>query len=114
LPCQPLADPRFAAPAAVSVRRIEEVDAHFPGGIHDGKGFFFGFALAEESRRAANAAKVAAAQPNDRNFQPCPPQIDVAHAMLQVMRAECGETILQTGRTMRLVNCFSNWTMTRS
>ena len=66
---QPFADERLAAAAAVGVRGVEGGDAQLPGGVHDAERLVALRALAEERRRGADAAEVAAAedQPRDRN-----------------------------------------------
>src|SRR5262245_20595798 len=77
---EPLADVRFAAPAAVGIGGVEEVDAQLPGHVHQRESLFLGLALAEEGGRAAHAAEVATAQAHGGDFEARPSQAFVMHS----------------------------------
>jgi len=76
---QPAADPRFAAAAAVGVRGIEEVDAGVVGAVHQRECLRFGFSCAEECRRRADAAEIAAAKAKTRYTKPGRSQPPILH-----------------------------------
>jgi hypothetical protein len=58
----PAADRQLAAPAAVGVGGVEVGDAGLPGGVHQGQRLILGQSPAEELRRRADPAEVAAAK----------------------------------------------------
>src|SRR6516162_9914901 len=63
----PAADPQLAAPAAVGVGGVEVGDAGLPGRVHHRACLVLGQSLAEELRRRADPAEVAAAERDRRN-----------------------------------------------
>ena len=63
----PRPDRRFAAPAAVRVRRVEPADAGVPGGVHDREGLLLRLSAPEQLRGRADPAEVAAPEDDPRH-----------------------------------------------
>ena len=82
---QPRPNIRLAASATIGVCRVEEVDAHFIGCIHDGVSLALTFALTEQGGQAADAAKIAAAEPYGRDLQPRATEWFVFHACIKLI-----------------------------
>jgi hypothetical protein len=75
----PLPDPALAASAAVGGRGVEERDPSSPGGVHERERLLLALALAEELRRRADPAEVAAAEPDAGDHEAGPAQLPVIH-----------------------------------
>ena len=78
---QPSADVAFAAAAAVRVGGVEEIDAGIDRAIHQVERLRLGLAHAEKRRRRADAAEVAAAEPQARNLKAGRSQSSIVHGV---------------------------------
>src|SRR6185436_6800302 len=76
---QPAADEALAAPAAVSVGGVEDVDAGLERAIHQRPRLPLVVAHPEELRRRSDAAEVAAAERDPRDLQTRRPETPVLH-----------------------------------
>ena len=77
-------DAGFAAAAAVGVGGVEEIDAGIERAIHQRERLRLVLAHSEERRRRADAAEVAAAQPEPRHLQPGRSEAPVVHRVQRV------------------------------
>src|SRR6202043_645402 len=75
--------------AAIAVGGIEIIDAGIPGAVHYGEGCPLVLSLPEQLRRRADAAKSPAAQPQDRDPHPGPPEQPVVHSLRRDGKALC-------------------------
>src|SRR5439155_16956121 len=75
----PVADHRLAATAAVRIGRVEHRDAERPRGVHDPERLLLALAPAEELRRRADAAEVAAAEDDARDLDFGPAEATTLH-----------------------------------
>src|SRR5207244_10641449 len=75
----PVADHRLAATAAVRIGCVEHRDAERPRGVHDPERLLLALALAEELRRRADAAEVAAAEDDARDLDFGPAEATTLH-----------------------------------
>ena len=78
----PAADRRLAAATAVGVGGVEVGEAELPGGVHQLERLILRQALAEEGRRRADAAEVAAAQRDPGNRETGEPEWPPGHKRL--------------------------------
>ena len=76
---QPAADRRLAAPTAVGVCRVEDVDAEVERGVHDPRRLVVVLALAEERGRRSDASEVATAEDDARDLDAGRAERDVVH-----------------------------------
>ena len=76
---EPAPDHLLGAPAAVGVGRVEERDAVLAGGVHQRERGRLGLALTEQLRRGADAAEVAAAEPEHRHVQIRTAEAGISH-----------------------------------
>ena len=71
---QPRADVALAAPAAIGIGGVEEVDAQLPGGIHDREGLLLGLARPKNAGALPIPPKLPQPRPTAETFRPVRPR----------------------------------------